>query len=1242
MPNPEIELARRYAQDKDADNLKWAQGIAEQQQPEQPAPAPAPKEEPKTSFFQRAGSAIGAIAKPVADFLYPAVPVEGSAGPQTLSGLITGQKPKGQGPGIGRRIMEAGAERLGSSATLPSDVMDLINPSPEEAKRRSELGAGGIGEFAKKVGGIVAGAFNATPAGPAFGAINQAGQEAAGLAESVSPSLTDEAIQQQIEASKARILSFKSDPLSQTDAVKQMGVSEEEHLKTLQNLLQKPYDERVKTAQENVGLAVEIGAAAALPMPAFLGVQKAGKLLTGVEDIAHAGRIEAVAAAGQAAVDTGKVATTAAPAEKIAALKAEPAAAKAIDEALPPISGGSGATLEAPAAGKESPVARIVEDTTFAGKSQRAVMGPNDNMVVALDKEGNDLGYLWYTREEGGGYSVRKIEVAPDAQRKGVATALDKAVQEAEGPYKGATGQTTQGAAFRAAREGKPSKPVKATPEQYQTALDLVGGDIDLAPALLKEQGYKMPDFGLRENADVHQMLGVEAGASPAKTAWAQNVAISTAHDIGLVPEAAAEAAPGVARILRGITESEMGELRTAIAAELKDSKSALSGLKSNGILGGGQEGKISAGTLFAISRAAIGAVVGAETGEDPYTAARNALIGAGVGLALSPKLATRIVDNLENPQIRESLMNAITLHGETGSVNLRFPKRAVGENPSPNTARMGVGTEAKALVRGINEQLQQAGLLKRSVAQTHEMTREAAKHSRFNTVDGVLSLDSTTLSLDELATASVASRSVRDAVAEQVIKDSIQVKLTGDKELARATVDKTLLTGRLSQQVTNLETAYGRALNAQGVMSDTALASKFNIATLNKDIEGMRDALLNRGKVSDDQLIGMLTDLADKAATAKIASVAARYPEALWQIYYGLNLLGSPLTQARNFIGNAGALGMAVMDRGAGEILGHIYRAGGGKGTSVAPGETVALMQGIYETLADSFRAGGKKGAFGYWGDTIKTGKSTFGSTKFTEAQRIIQESQAVDGGTLPTVIDSMAKVAQANMNVMTGTDEFFKVLSFKGEMSALAKRKVMESGVSGQEKVKLFDKLMNEPTVDMLSGATQFAHENTFSKAFQEGTLGKALQDATNNAFMRATITPFFRTPVRIAEFGTVHTPGLNFLAKQFYSDMSAGGVKGQLAIAKLATGTAIMGLTSYFAMNGYFTGAAPNDPKLRATMENAGWQEKSIYIPAFNKYVSYDNLEPVSTIMSTVATAMQMYPDLDEASATNVMLA
>ena len=80
--------------------------------------------------------------------------------------------------------------------------------------------------------------------------------------------------------------------------------------------------------------------------------------------------------------------------------------------------------------------------------------------------------------------------------------------------------------------------------------------------------------------------------------------------------------------------------------------------------------------------------------------------------------------------------------------------------------------------MRGINEQLEKLDMLARSKVQTNEMTKEAARKSQYATVEKVLSLDSAKLSPDELASAGLAARSVRDAIVEDLVASSARAGL--------------------------------------------------------------------------------------------------------------------------------------------------------------------------------------------------------------------------------------------------------------------------------------------------------------------------------------------------------------------------------------------------------------------------------------------------------------------------------
>ena len=117
-----------------------------------------------------------------------------------------------------------------------------------------------------------------------------------------------------------------------------------------------------------------------------------------------------------------------------------------------------GVQSEAPVvAPKAQPATRVFEDVTFDGKRMAALIGPNENMVV-IQKDGKDAGFLWYERQEGGGFKTKKIEVKPEFRRQGLASQLQDEVEKVEGSYKGAaTDLTPEGKAYQEGRQAKKS-----------------------------------------------------------------------------------------------------------------------------------------------------------------------------------------------------------------------------------------------------------------------------------------------------------------------------------------------------------------------------------------------------------------------------------------------------------------------------------------------------------------------------------------------------------------------------------------------------------------------------------------------------------------------------------------------------------------------------------------------------------------------------------------------------------------
>jgi len=94
----------------------------------------------------------------------------------------------------------------------------------------------------------------------------------------------------------------------------------------------------------------------------------------------------------------------------------------------------------------------LVDSSVYQGQNKGALLQGNEQMIVAKNAEGKDLGYIRVTPEEGG-YKVSRIETDPAFRNQGVATQLDVEAQARYGKYLGSTDKTPEGEAFRAKRE---------------------------------------------------------------------------------------------------------------------------------------------------------------------------------------------------------------------------------------------------------------------------------------------------------------------------------------------------------------------------------------------------------------------------------------------------------------------------------------------------------------------------------------------------------------------------------------------------------------------------------------------------------------------------------------------------------------------------------------------------------------------------------------------------------------------
>jgi hypothetical protein len=641
-------------------------------------------------------------------------------------------------------------------------------------------------------------------------------------------------------------------------------------------------------------------------------------------------------------------------------------------------------------------------------------------------------------------------------------------------------------------------------------------------------------------------------------------------------------------------------------------------------------------------------------------TAAEEATpLAAGAGEAMATKLGTASAKSALNVD------QVVAASGESGNIGelgektpaaqaldqVRRNESTVDEgrefmarngHGSPNTSRMAVSDAAKAMIENINSQMEEAGTLTRAATQTNDATIQASASSPYRKVETILSHpDYAPLAAHDLT----AARDTRDALLTHA-ETLVDRVLAGDTAAAAEMRAAILTTGQVSAKVTNAETAVARALQSGNIVSDASRSRGLDFSRWSKSIEALSADL----PATDAELATAFRATQDAEKATQIAEWTAKRPSAFWDIYYGLNMLSSPATHVAKTTGEVVAQVTGMADRTVGALVMKPFRwLGIRQGAGLTLGETPAYVGGALDHIGEAFTFA--RNAYRGGRVVVRDGQlvseiGAQGEGYLAEMERVYGDGKNVvppsepveaaqDGGLMAKFYDVAAtksigglaqSMGQVVKNTMGGVADFWRTLTFHGEIAALAERIGAEKGLSAAD-VEL---LKAHPTEDMLMGAESAMKERTFSKEFSS-TVGQAAQTVASSPVMRLTVTPFWRTPVRLAEFGMDHTPILNEIASAVRGDFQAGGVRMEMAIGRCASSWAFTAGMYKLAASGVLTGAGPSDPVLKRHMEDTGWQPFSVHVG--DKYISYKPLLTTLPAIGAAATLAEMAPSLKD---------
>lgn len=432
--------------------------------------------------------------------------------------------------------------------------------------------------------------------------------------------------------------------------------------------------------------------------------------------------------------------------------------------------------------------------------------------------------------------------------------------------------------------------------------------------------------------------------------------------------------------------------------------------------------------------------------------------------------------------------------------------------------------------------------------------------------------------------------------LAQKVVADP------GNMALAAEYHQATQFLGVITRGVKNAQTDYARAL---GIMRMNPKGDLNALGELVTSVGGLENIVEHAQKLAK-------YDPSNPANAAKIANLseAGMWSKAkgVWETTWINGLLSSPVTHAKNVVGNALFAGLQIPERAVASVIGGgdnlvRYMRGLDPREAVSMGESVAMVEGLINGTFDALATGAR---------AFKENAPQFGTQtklEFAQPQSISGDALGI-GGWLGKGVDFYGAVVTMPGRALLAEDELFKVMNYSMELHAQASRSssqayraAIEQGKSAAD-AELIAKatkqqILDMPPADIDAAAMGAARVNTFTEPLAFGSTGQSLQRLAQNNLAVKMFMPFIRTPINIMGETIQRTPFAP-ISKTWRDDVAAGGIRRDLALAKAGMGSTALMTFGYMASEGFLTGGGPGKKGTEENLQRSGWQPYSFVLP------------------------------------------